>query len=538
MGELFIGLVNNSILLFSIGLFYILLPLKKNKLTLFYKIVIGLLTGFVGLIIMSTPFQITDGIVLDTRSVLLSVSGFFFGLIPTLIAAIFTSIHRIVQGGTGMYTGVLVIIITSTLGIIAGRLKLLYLDKNKMQRVAYMYVFSVIVHMVMLLSFLTLGSTGLELVKNTAASIMIIYPITSVLLSMVLFKQRDMDHMNVELEHLSTHDYLTGLYNRSFMESEFKKLDTKENYPISIIIGDVNGLKLVNDSFGHKSGDDLLIRISSILKEAFPNNSVARWGGDEFVIILPKTNENKVDKLCSRTMNIFKEASNSVIPPSISLGHSTKNRQIQNIEETLNEAEEMMYRVKLQEGKSVRNSMINTLETTLYEKSLETEQHATHMSKWGALLAEAMGCDTSTINEISLLSRLHDIGKIGISDRILLKDKKLNASEWVEIKKHPEIGYRILNSVHELSHIAEDVLHHHERWDGKGYPKGLSKEDIPLNSRIISIVDAFEVMINGRPYKKAMTMKEALEEIKRCAGSQFDPNISKEFCKIVENKFI
>jgi len=538
MGELFIGLTNNSILLFSIGLIYILIPFRDSKRTLIYKIIIGILTGIVGLIIMSTPFQVGEGIVLDTRSVLISMSGLFFGAIPTLIAIIFTSTHRLLQGGIGAYTGVLVIVISALAGLYTRGKYLKKLDDKPELRVLGLILFGISVHLLMLLSFLTLGELGTNLIKTSGISIMLINPFTGLILGLILFKQRDVDKVYVQLEHISTHDYLTGLYNRGYFENHLLDIDKKENLPISLIIGDVNGLKLVNDSFGHKSGDALLIHISNILNESFPNSVVSRWGGDEFVIVFPHTNENKVAKKCAKLLSTLKESSNVKIPPSISLGHATKTKQSQNIEETLSIAEEMMYRTKLQEGKSVRNTLINTLENTLLEKSHETETHAQNMSKWGMLLAKELECDASTIDEISLLARLHDIGKIGIPDKILLKQKKLNSSEWVQIRKHPEIGYRILNSVHELSHIAEDVLYHHEKWDGTGYPKGLKGTEIPINSRIISIVDTFEVIINGRPYREPRTMTEAIAEIKRCSGTQFDPVIAGVFCKLVKERFL
>lgn len=538
MANMFIGLMNNSILLFSIGLIYILLPSGSKKDSLRYKFIIGVITGIVGLIIMSTQFVFGDGLLLDTRSVLLSMSGVFFGAIPTLIAALFTSVYRFIQGGNGAFTGILVIFVTGAIGIWFGKWRLKFLDKNKDLRHMYLLAFGFVVHLVMLLCFLTLGEAGINLIKKSAIPILLIYPFTGLLLGLILFKQRDVDRLNQELIHISTHDYLTGLHNRGYFEKYLESIDVKDNLPISVIIGDVNGLKLVNDSLGHKRGDQLLVQIANLLKEAFPNNMVARWGGDEYVIVLPKTNQNKVEKLFNRTNDLFVNAKNIVIPPSISMGYYTKTKISDNMEDILRLAEERMYRTKLQEGKSVRNQMINTLEATLLEKSIQTEVHAGHMAKWGMLLAEELKCDSTTIDEVNLLSRLHDIGKIGISDKILLKPKRLSTSEWVEIKKHPEIGYRILNSVHELSHISEGVLHHHERWDGSGYPSGLKGDEIPYICRIISIVDAFEVMINGRPYKEPMTMQDALVEIRKCAGTQFDPMMADTFIKLVETKFM
>ena len=224
---------------------------------------------------------------------------------------------------------------------------------------------------------------------------------------------------------------------------------------------------------------------------------------------------------------------NFKIQPSIALGYATKFDESQDIQQVLKEAENWMYRHKLLENRSFRSSIISSLEKTLFEKSFETEEHAQRIRNISIKLGQALKLSNAELDELSLLSILHDIGKIAISDNILMKPGRLSREEWEEMKKHPEIGYRIAESTKELSHIAEDILSHHERWDGGGYPRNLRSSGIPKLARIISVVDAYDVMTHSRPYKGVMTYQEALDEIEKCAGTQFDPEIVELFVDLM-----
>jgi PAS domain S-box/diguanylate cyclase (GGDEF) domain len=332
---------------------------------------------------------------------------------------------------------------------------------------------------------------------------------------------------------LSYHDKLTGLHNRASFEEELKRHDEAEHLPISILIGDVNGLKLTNDVFGHQEGDRLLQKIAEIMKEVCSEKHlISRWGGDEFAIIMPFTTARDANEICQKIRQSCITSNMDPIQPSLSLGTSTKDTSEKNIIAVLKEAEDRMYRHKLLESRSVRNSIIASLEKTLFERSFETEEHAHRLSEKALEIGKAIGLSQSQQDDLRLLSLLHDIGKIAISDSILTKPGALTPPEWDEMKKHPEIGYRIAQSTQELSHIADNILSHHERWDGTGYPQGLKSYEIPKLSRIISIVDAYDVMTHGRPYKNAVPHSEALEEISRCSGSQFDPEIVEIFLKL------
>ncbi len=337
-----------------------------------------------------------------------------------------------------------------------------------------------------------------------------------------------------QLFELSYHDKLTGLYNRAFLEEALRRFNTSGQHPISLILGDVNGLKLTNDVFGHKEGDRLLQKIAGFMKEACGTDFLAsRWGGDEFAIILPGTTGKEAQEICRQIYKLCSAAGMDPIQPSLAMGISTKDSPEKSIFTVLKEAEDRMYRHKLLESKSVRNSIIASLEKTLFERSFETKEHAHRMTETALRIGQAIGLSQSEQDELKLLSWLHDIGKIAIPDGILTKPGKLTPAEWEEMKKHPEIGYRIAQSTQELSHIADFILAHHEKWDGSGYPQGLKGNEIPRLSRILAIVDAYDVMTHSRPYKKAIRREDALVEIARCSGIQFDPEIVDIFLQLV-----
>lgn len=337
-----------------------------------------------------------------------------------------------------------------------------------------------------------------------------------------------------QLYYQSYHDKLTGIYNRSYFEEELNRLDTKRQFPISIIIGDINGLKLINDAYGHNKGDEVLIKTAEILKSNLRYEDIlTRWGGDEFAIILPKTKRKDVISIIDRTKESFFEHSTDTMPLNISMGFSVKKTIGKKINEVVKEAENTMNEYKLSENESARSSIIMSLKKALEERDYETEEHSKRMEDLSLLLGKKVNLKGNELNELRLLAVLHDIGKISIPDSIIFKPGKLTSKEWEIIKKHPEIGYRVARSSPDLIQIAKGILYHHERWDGKGYPEGLKGNKIPLISRIVAIVDAYDAMTNDRPYRKAMSKKKALGEIERESGAQFDPSLAKIFTKIL-----
>lgn len=332
------------------------------------------------------------------------------------------------------------------------------------------------------------------------------------------------------LKYLSMHDVLTGLFNRGYFEEALSKYDNIENFPLTLILGDINGLKLTNDAFGHKEGDNLLIKIANVFKRVCKKDDIiCRLGGDEFAIILLNTDEKAGGELCKKIIAECSKEKDTPVPLSISLGLYTKANFNQNIQEVFKEAENRMYRNKLLNSKSSKNVIIESLFRTLKEKTFETEEHCRRLAGLSEKVGKRIGMSSSEMDELRLLGTLHDIGKVAIPNHILLKKEKLTKEEWETIKKHPEIGHRIAQATPEMVTIAEKILCHHERWDGKGYPQGLAGEDIPLSSRILAIVDAYDVMVNGRPYKEPIGHEEAIEELKRCSGTQFDPRLVEIF---------
>ncbi len=338
-----------------------------------------------------------------------------------------------------------------------------------------------------------------------------------------------------EVEYLSRHDSLTDLYNRFHMEKRLEKLE-EEELPASIIMVDINGLKIINDTYGHDKGDELLVKTSQFLQEAAGEKDIiCRWAGDEFVILLPETNLRQARQLRAEIEKRF-ERIESEIPVTLAIGVACKTNPDKDIFTVLHEAEDSMQEHKLTSEKSSRSKLVSNLLNTLGAKSDETKEHAVRMSEYALQLGERIGLNQEKLNKLTLLATLHDIGKVTISEEILTKPGDLDEDEWEIIKDHTRRGYTIATSTEEFSPVAEGILHHHERWDGEGYPQGLAGEEIPLLARIISIVDAYDVMTNGRPYKTALSREEALEEIEACAGSQFDPRLAKEFVQMMREK--
>ncbi len=348
---------------------------------------------------------------------------------------------------------------------------------------------------------------------------------------------RERKEMENKLEYLSYHDQLTGLYNRRFFEKELKRLDVGKNLPLTIVMADVNGLKLVNDSFGHAAGDELLEKVSEVIKKGCRSNDIiARLGGDEFVILLPKTDIYETEQIVKNINALALKETVSAVNISISFGYGTKKKEGEKIEEILKKAEDYMYKKKLFESPSMRGKTIGAIINTLHEKNKREEEHSHRVSMLCQDMGHALGLTESETEELKTIGLLHDIGKIAIEENILNKREELTEDEWQEIKRHPEIGYRILNTVNDMLEIAEYVLYHHERWDGKGYPKGLKGEEIPLQSRIITIVDAYDAMTSQRSYRNALQEEIAIEELKINSGTQFDPELVRIFIEKVLNK--
>jgi diguanylate cyclase (GGDEF)-like protein len=343
--------------------------------------------------------------------------------------------------------------------------------------------------------------------------------------------KRSIMKKSTEIEFISFHDELTGLYNRRFFDEELKRYDNPRSYPITIVMADLNGLKLVNDAFGHLAGDEYLQLAGQLFsEESRSTDVVARWGGDEFAIIMPNSDQTAAKALINRMQERIQDTSFEFGEISIAFGYDTKNSLDIDITTTFQHAEEMMYYDKNEIIGSVRSATINTILETLFQKSKEIKKHSERVSIIASEIAKKMNLPMTKINDIKTMGRLHDIGKIIIDSSILEKTTNLTEKEWNIIKQHPLTGSKMLAMTQEYTRLSPGVLHHHEQFDGNGYPNGIKGSEIPIESRIIAVADAYDAMISERPYKKTcLTKEEARIELLRCAGSQFDPKVISVF---------
>ncbi|MDD2371615.1 MAG: diguanylate cyclase [Firmicutes bacterium] len=792
--EIIIALMQNIAILLAMVFIYSLLLSNHQTKKLNYKIILGIFNGLVGILLMWSALRLDNGVIFDTRSILISVLGMFFGAIPTLIAASIMILYRISLGGPGMTVGIFVVLTTSILGILAHKYYLQQILDNLKNRGLKFYLFGVIVHIDMLLCmFILPEELRWETLLSIFLPVIILYPFGTYLLCKILLDQmdktnlinrlaesedkyrnlaentsdliwsldlflnftyvspaslkifeeppevfikksiidriipldqekvrvffndilsrtkdaeseindpriiecrykkntgniiwisisangvrdqqgkltgiigtiRDIDRLkkieiennsqgalivsiidsipdlifykdvegrymgcneafaefcgrpkseilgktdhelfnqaeadwfrqmdikmvaektqrqdeelvtypdgskrmldtlktpywsfdgivdgiigvsrditerkqkDEEIQYVAFHDYLTGLYNRRFYEEELHRLDVPRNLPLTVVMGDVNGLKLVNDSFGHNFGDILLQKVAELLKLHCRNDDIiARFGGDEFVVLLPKTNAEAAEIILERIHDSLSRENINGVALSVSFGRQTKTNVGEAIENITKGAEDNMYRNKFLVGASVRSKTIDIIMNTLYEKNNREMLHSKRVSQICEKIAIQMNLEKSSIEQLKVAGLFHDIGKIGIDENILNSPDQLTEAQWIEMKKHSEIGYRILSGSDELSDIARFVLEHQEKWDGSGYPNGIAGDSISLEARIIAIADAFDAMTRPRTYGNMFTVEQALEEIKKGAGTHFDPMLAGMF---VEN---
>jgi len=328
------------------------------------------------------------------------------------------------------------------------------------------------------------------------------------------------------------HDYLTGLLSRVHFEEMLHSME--ETVPFTVGLVDINGLKLVNDTLGHEMGDEVIKRTADLLLEQKDDGVlIARYGGDEFAFLMVGKDEETAEAFIRRVEEAAKEITFSTFHLSLSSGVAHRTLLDESPADMLRRAEEMMGRAKLYESASAKSKSVSLLMNSLFAKSMRESQHSRRVSELCAFISQQLELSEREVNRMRTAGLMHDIGKIGIRETILNKPGKLDSAEWVEVKRHPEIGYRILSAVTEFSDLALAILEHHERWDGSGYPQGLKAEQISYQARIIAIADSYDAMTGPRPYRTPMAKEEAIEEIFNNRGILYDPQIVQVFVSTI-----
>ena len=333
-----------------------------------------------------------------------------------------------------------------------------------------------------------------------------------------------------ELTYSSYHDALTGIYNRAYFYDKVREAGPQAG----VIMADMDGLKVINDTFGHKVGDRALIDTAGILLCCIsPDSIAARIGGDEFAVYAPATTRDSIEKtIQALRQEITRFNDSHDLPLHLSIGFALSDGKELPLADLMATADKWMYREKLRQARTHRSQFTNTLKEMLVARDYITEGHVSRVTDITIALAKAVGLPSAQIPDMELFAYFHDIGKVGVSDRILKKCGPLTENERHEMQQHSEIGHRIASATDDLSGIADWILKHHERWDGKGYPWGIAGEDIPVQCRILVIADAYDAMTSDRPYRKAMSRQDAIAELRRNAGTQFDPALVGKFIEL------
>ncbi len=354
-----------------------------------------------------------------------------------------------------------------------------------------------------------------------------------------LFMFHDVTEMRqsfFELEKSMLFDSITGFYNKQSFMTQIPQWNISDYWPVSVAVCNVDGMNAINEAYGTAFGDAVMKNIARYIRRRVGEKVFcAKVDNGDMVIVLEGTyNADAANLMEAIELEIIDFYEN--MPVSIEYGVATKSNEDVSMEKVLQDARASMQKKKMLKDKSASSSIVDSLKQTLCESDYQTEEHVERTRQMAARLGREMGISDTDIGRLELLAVLHDIGKVAIPQDIIKKQGKLTQEERLIIEQHTVKGYRIAKSSPELSDIADGILSHHEKWDGTGYPNGLKGDEIPLIARIISAVDSHDVMVHDRPYHKAMPQKDAIEELKRCAGTQFDPKIIMVFVRMLERE--
>ncbi len=643
-----LALVENVEMLIALSALSQVITLLDRKRPWWESVVRGIVFGLVGILIMMFPYTLEEGITFDSRSVLLSLTGLFYGPVTTMIATGLVLVVRIWRGGAGVWMGASVILSSALIGYFWRKIP--WFRKHPGTWFEF-YALGLSVHALMVLLMFLLPSSVIHQTQvMVGIPVLITFPIVTIIIGKLLsfqidrhiaarrlahaekqlrtiynnapigifqadldgkllnvnadfatmlgqsesslvgssllngftlplqqalsgtfnrFKQDTSEAFQVDaqlitahgkaiwvslrlnpltqdddqtvvigslqditqrksseqlFEFLATHDALTGAYNHRHLEERIAQLEAEHRYPEPVICVDVDNLKLVNDAFGYHAGDELLRQTyNAIASTLNTSEEIFRVSSSLFVILVPFLSGQDPEWLIRKLHRAIEAIRIDRIEPSASIGYAQRDIH-DRIHDQIEAAEKHMRREKLLTKDKTVNNMIDVIMKSLYAKNPRESDHSQRVSRIAVNLGKRMALDKHSLEKIRIAGLMHDIGKIGIPETILDKTGPLTETERAEMQEHAVIGYRILNATSEFAEISDIILSHHERWDGTGYPRGLTAVEIPLVARLIAVADAFDAMTSDRPYRKALTTTHALEELRNRAGTQFDPD--------------